>query len=93
MALYKEIRQEDGVVTSYHRILFIQKTINRQNSIAVLSYTDETARTGEKEAEDVSIRPYQHAVTYETDYDESMTVEDAYEWLKTLPQFEGAEDI
>ena len=91
MALYKEIRQDDGVVTKYHRILFIQKTINRQNSIAVLSYTDEMARESEKES--IEFQPYKKSVTYETEYNPEMTDKTAYEWLKTLPQFDGAEDI
>ena len=90
MALYKEIRQEDGVRTNYHRILFIQQTVNRQNSIAVLSYTDEEARQFEQNAE---YQPYRKAVTYEVAYNDAMTVEDAYAYLKTLDVFAGAEDI
>ena len=90
MALYKEIRQEDGVRTNYHRILFIQKTVNKQNSIAVLSYTDEESREFEKNNE---FRPYRQSVTYEVEYDDAMTIEKAYEYLKTLPLFIGAEDI
>ena len=90
MALYKEIRQEDGVRTSYHRILFVQSTINKQNSIAVLSYTDEEARKFEQDNE---YQPYRKAVTYEVDYDSNMTIEDAYGYLKTLPEFIGAKDI
>lgn len=91
MALFKSIRQPDGVTTNYHRILFIQTTVNRHNSIAVLSYVDSDARDGEKEA---SIRqPYVKSITYEIAYDESMTVQAAYEYLKTRPEFEGAEDI
>lgn len=90
MALYKEIRQEDGVRTNYHRILFIQKTVNKQNSIAVLSYTDEEARQFEQ---NVEYQPYRQSVTYEVDYDDAMTVEDAYAYLKTLEVFFGAEDI
>ena len=89
MALKKDIKQDDGVVTSYHRILFVQKTVNSHDSIAVLSYVDQAARgieSGEK-------RPYKVAITYEKEYDESMTIENAYEYLKTLPEFEGAEDI
>ena len=38
-------------------------------------------------------RPYRKAVTYETEYDKNMTVEEAYNWLKTQEVFEGAEDI
>ena len=90
MALYKEIRQEDGVRTNYHRIMFLQKTVNKQNSIAVLSYTDEEARKFEQDGE---YRPYRKSVTYEVDYDDTMTVEDAYTYLKTLDVFAGAENI
>lgn len=90
MALYKEIRQEDGVRTNYHRILFIQKTINRQNSIAVLSYTDEEARKFEQDGD---YRPYRQSVTYEVAYDPTMTAEDAYAYLKTLDIFAGATDV
>ena len=46
MALYKEIIQDDGVVTCYHRILYHQTTPNRQTSIVVLSYVNEKARDG-----------------------------------------------
>ena len=89
MALYKEIRQNDGVRTTYHRIMFLQQTVNKQNSIAVLSYTDEEARKFEQDSE---YRPYRKSVTYEVDYDDAMTVEKAYEYLKTLDVFAGAED-
>ena len=91
MALFKEVRQEDGVTTSYHRILFVQTTINRQNSIAVFSYVDEDARECEKTA--IITQPYVKSITYETAYDPAMTVKSAYTFLKTLPAFEGAEDI
>lgn len=91
MALRKEIRQNDGVTTTYHRILFLQTSTNRQNSIAVVSYVDEVSRADEL-AGDI-IQPYRQATTYETTYDEAMTITSAYEYLKTLPQFEGAEDV
>ena len=91
MALKKDIRQDDGVTTSYHRILYIQKTINRQTSIAVLSYVDDLTRNAEKSAE--LLQPYRRAATYEFPYDADMTIESAYDKLKTLPLFEGAEYI
>lgn len=90
MALYKEIEQSDGVTTNYHRILYVMTTTNRQNSIAVLSYVDNESRQNEKDA---TMQPYHKSVTYETAYDPNMTVSSAYEFLKTLPQFEGAEDV
>lgn len=91
MALFKEIKQDDGVMTKYHRILYITVTTNRQNSIAVLSYVDDESRANEKDS--VMSQPYRQAITYETAYDPSMTVETAYDFLKTLPEFEGAIDI
>ena len=91
MALYKPIRQDDGVTTNYHRILYIHNTINKQCSIAVASYVDEVARTDEQM--NVIDQPYKKAVTYETNYDETMTPEKAYEYLKSLPQFDGATNI
>ncbi len=91
MALLKPIRGEDGVTVNYHRILFLQTTTNKQNSIAVLSYVDDMARADQKEGS--LNRPYQRSVTYETDYDPEMTVTKAYNYLKTLPEFSGAEDI
>ena len=90
MALYKSIRQDDGVTTNYHRILYLHTTTNCQNSIAVLSYVDDSSREDEKA--NVVAQPYQKAITYETAYDPTMNISAAYDWLKTLPQFEGAED-
>lgn len=91
MALYKDIKQDDGVVTNYHRILYLTQTVNRQNSIAVLSYVDDQCREDEKT--NTMTQPYQKAVTYELPYDQSMTIESAYEYLKTLSEFEGAVDV
>ena len=91
MALYKEIKQDDGVTTNYHRILYVMQTVNRQTSIAVLSYVDGDSRENEKG--DIMAQPYHKAVTYETDYNPEMTVEAAYSFLKTLPQFNGASDV
>lgn len=90
MALLKAVRQDDGVITNYHRIAFVQVTTNSHNSIAVFSYIDENARRTIQTPES---RPYCRSVTYETGYSPNMTVELAYEFLKTLPDFEGATDI
>lgn len=91
MALLKEIKNIDGIPTKYHRILFLMQTVNKQNSIAVISYFDEQSRNDEKSK--VIDAPYQTSTTYEVPYDPNMTIESAYEYLKTLPQFEGAKDI
>jgi hypothetical protein len=89
MALKKDITLENGVTTSYHRILFIQSVINSNTSIAVLSYVSQESR----EAEDSETPPYKVSATYSSEYIENMTIEDAYNYLKNLPEFEGAEDI
>lgn len=91
MALQKSIAQEDGVTTTYHRILYVVDTINSHNSIAVLSYIDEAARTMELDSREY--RPYKKAVTYEIKYRENFTIEDAYSYLKTLKVFDGAVDV
>ena len=85
MALKKDIKQADGIVTTYHRISFVSVYVNDHVSIGVRSYVDADSRQ----------RPdaYVVAITYETDYQENMTVEQAYAYLKTLPVFEGADDV
>lgn len=91
MALYKEVIQDDGVTTNYHRILYLTHHVNHHNSIAVVSYVSDQARSAEQAA--ILAQPYQRAITYECAYDESMTIETAYEYLKTLDEFAGATDI
>lgn len=91
MALQKEIRQDDGVITNYHRISFMTLSTNKRNSIAVFSYVDDISRENEKES--ITSGPYKKSITYETDYDPTMTIKMAYDYLKTLPQFEGALDV
>lgn len=88
MALLKPIKQDDGVTTNYHRILFVQLTTNRQNSIAVLSYVN----AEEREKESIAFQPYCRSKTYETAYDTAMTIEGAYDFLKSQADFEGAKD-
>jgi hypothetical protein len=89
LALKKAIHQ-DGVTTNYHRIWFVQQMVNQTTAIAVLSYIDDNAREAEQNGQ---TRQYKQAVTYQTDYQENMTVSEAYDYLKTLPEFEGAEDV
>ena len=91
MALKKNIVQDDGVLTDYHRILYVMNVINSHTSVAVLSYPSETMRQEEQSGEIPN--PYKKTVTYETDYVEDMTIESAYDYLKTLEVFAGAEDV
>ena len=88
MALKKSIRQEDGVVTSYHRILFMSQFVNSHTSVVVASYVDRQSRDTLGEGAE----PYVRTVTFETDYDPEMNVDSAYAYLKGLEAFEGSED-
>ncbi len=89
MALQKDIRQDDGIITTYHRILFVNEFVNSHVSICVRSYVDAASREESTRDE----YTYSRSITYEKDYQENMTVEQAYDYLKTLPEFEGAEDV
>lgn len=91
MALKKRVIQEDGVVTEYHRILYVSNTVNSHSSIAVISLVSEEIR--DKQLAREIKEPYQKIITYETTEYSDLTVEKAYEYLKTLDAFEGAEDI
>ena len=90
MALKKEIIQDDGVITNYHRILNVNHQINSHVEITVISYVSSDSRTRDILCPN---RPYKRCITYGVDYKENMTVQEAYNYIKTLPEFEGAEDI
>lgn len=102
MAIKKKVTANNGVVTEYHRIALLTIDVNNQNTILVHSYLSEDARQIEKNyaaglydslEEGMMHFPFVEDNYLNCDYDGFMTIEKAYEWLKTLPQFEGAEDI
>ena len=102
MAIKKKVTAVNGIVTEYHRIAMVKIDTNQQNTILVHSYLSEDARQIEKDyaaglyndlEEGMMHFPYVEDNYLNCDYDGFMTIEKAYEWLKTLPQFEGAENI
>ena len=102
MALKKKITAKNGIVTEYHRIAMISVEVNQQNTILLYSYLSEDGRQVEKDYAagkykdvDSGLVPFQYyeAQYLHPDYDGTMTIEKAYEYLKTLPEFEGAEDV
>ena len=94
MALSKRITEDSGVVMNYHRITDLHITTNGQNVINVSSYTSKAKRAEEKKCEESGnwdgFNAYIQCRTYITDYDQNMTIDKAYEHLKTLPDFDGA---
>ena len=93
---------DNGIVTEYHRIAMVKIDINQQNTILVISYLNEDGRQIEKDyangvydniEEGMMKFPYVEDEYINTEYDPNMTIEKAYDYIKTLPKFEGAEDI
>lgn len=98
MALYKSVRKPNGLVLNYHRIAMIKIDINQQITLLLYSYLNEDGRNYEKtyaegKIEEEPTFPYVDYQYLNLDYDENMNIKNAYEYLKTLPEFEGAEDI
>lgn len=65
--------------------------INSHCSISVISLISEKIR--KKQLAGEIQQPYQKIVTYETEKFSDLSIKEAYEYLKTLPEFEGAEDV
>lgn len=98
MAIKKEIELENGIILNYHRIVSINKITNNCNIIEVASYTSEKQREKEREYYESTDENKQMNVFIETEYitkeySESETIEECYEYLKTLDKFKNAEDI
>lgn len=94
MAISKEIELDNGVVVRYHRIVSINKITNIQNTIEVASYTSEEKREEEKQAiiDGQPMNVFIDTNFIVTEYNEDLTIEEAYEYLKTLDKFKNAED-
>lgn len=101
MALRKEIELKNGIVVDYHRIASLNKITNINNIIEINSYTKEEKRLEEKEVYEkileqenyTPIDVFIESTYIEIPYDEQMTIKQAYEFLKTLEEFNGAIDI
>ena len=101
MALKKQIELENGVNVSYHRIVSINKITNNCNIIEIASYINEQKRKDEKEAlligqetgNTVPMNIFIYTEYISKEYNETETIEDTYEYLKTTDRFKDAENI
>lgn len=95
MALSKKNELDNGVVVNYHRVVSVNVITNVQNIIEVAGYTSESKREEEINAiaNGDKMNVYISTTFFNTDYDQTMTVEGAYDYLKTLPEFSDAEDV
>lgn len=98
MALKKKIQRPNGLILEYHRISMVKIDTNLQCTLLVESYLNEDSRLKEKEILKVGIDkggplPYVESEYISLDYDENMSIRNAYEWLKNQPNFVNSEDI
>ena len=95
MALNKKIELDNGIVLNYHRIVSINKIINHSTVIEIASYTNEEKREIEKEALEKG-EPFDvfiHASVIEKLYVENETIEELYDYLKSLDNFKGSKNV
>ena len=102
MAIKVKLTSDNGIVTEYHRIALLSIDVNNQNTILVHSYLGEAGRQVEKDyaaglyndVEPELMRfPYVSSRYIHTAYDGFMTIEAAYNFLKTLPEFRDSVDV
>lgn len=101
MAIKKGIVGRDGVAVSYHRIVSINTVVHSLTSIELASYINQSYRENQIifDEEQAQIKeqtvnaPYVLTSFYVLPADNDMTISKAYEYIKSLPQFEGAEDV
>lgn len=109
MAIKKEIELENGITINYHRITTLNKITNISNNIEVSSYTNKTQRAKEQRyqelqtKENLTIEEQEEVekginVFIETDfiqipYKQNMSIEDAYNYLKTTEKYKNAIDV
>ena len=89
MALFKEKELDNGVAVSYHRVVSVGCVTNVQNTVEVASYPSRAWR----EREIAGGWSYVHTSWHVLPYRQGMSVDDAYGYLKTLPEYEGATDV
>lgn len=88
MALQKAVKMENGLTLSYHRITRLDIATNKNVAIVVASYPDKEVRDEQTATGSV----YCQCMTYNHEYSEGFTIKDAYEYLKSRSEFDGAED-
>ena len=95
MALYKEITLGNGVTVNYHRVVSVNIITNIQNIIEVASYTSKEKREEEKAAIETGgdSNVFIETTYLNADYDQTMSIVSAYDYLKTLPEYEDATDV
>lgn len=95
MALQKTIKQDNGVVLSYHRIADIKNIVNDKTQLKIYSYVDKAERQKEKEQPKYSPNKkeiYKITSYEDMEYNDVLTIEDAYNYLKKLDKYKDSID-
>lgn len=93
MALKKAMELENGIIVNYHRIVSINKITNSAIIIEVASYINEAKRKEEIEKQGQEMNIFIHTTYLNKEYNETDTIQDLYDWLKTTDKFADAEDV
>lgn len=98
MALLKKIELDNGIVVNYHRIVSINKITNSAIIIEVASYISEAKRQEELDhyastEENKTMNVFIDTTYLNKEYNETDTIQDLYDWLKTTDKFADAEDV
>ena len=94
MAIKKTIILSNGVPMDYHRIAEINNIVNRGTFLRIRSYVNEEQRLKEKNKEirySDDIYVIEDYVSME--YNDKLTIKEAYDFLKTTDKYKGSEDI
>lgn len=101
MGLKKNVTLPNGVQLRYFRIAVMTQHVNEATILEVQGYTSQAKRKEEisalaanREAGEAVVEcdAYIESSFHNLEYDPDMTIPKAYAYLKTLPEFEGAED-
>ncbi len=93
MALQKAITLDNGIIVKYHRIVNTNILVNNSITIEVGSYIDATQRNKEKQNTNDEVNIFINTTFIDMPYKESITIEEAYDYLKTLDMFKDATDV
>ena len=97
MAIQKDMILDNGIALNYHRVVSVNNVTNQISIIEVAFYINEEQRNKEKQWYETKsqsdMNVFIHTKYYSKEYDESLNVVNAYEYLKTLDEFKDAEDI
>lgn len=94
MAIIKEIELSNGVKVNYHRVVSVNNITNHASIIEIASYTGKDKRDEEKHSleNNANMNIFMEADYISIPYDSDMNVNAAYNYVKTLEKYSGAED-